>query len=108
MNAIYRWWLGYSCERALELKLRQLTGEDHQKSNDAGGFNGLSNSYRRYKISKIFEQEWQQLATGFTQELDPFVIELNNRVYTLSGTVSDQYKQWRKVLKAFYQLEVGQ
>lgn len=105
MNSIYRLWLGYSCERTLELKLRQLDQQDQQQSANSGAFNALSNSYRRYKISKIFEQEWLQLASGFRQELEPFVVELDDRVYTLSGSVSDQYQQWRKVLADFYRLE---
>lgn len=105
MNSVYRLWLGYSCERTLELKLRQLDQQDQQESASSGAFNALTNSYRRYKISKIFEQEWQQLASGFRQELEPFVVELDDRVYTLSGSVNDQYQQWRKVLADFYRLE---
>lgn len=107
MQGIYDLWLRYSCERALEIKLRNLKGGD-KRSFKSGGFSALNDNYRRYKISKIFEQEWNQLASSFSQEVKPALVELNDRVYTLSGTVENQYQQWRKLLREFYRLQTGE
>lgn len=104
MAAIYQLWQQYSCERAEELKLRELT-QGSKKRRYKGGFSAMADNYRRYKISKMFEQEWQQLASSFKQEVDPAVIELNNRVYTLSGTVDQQLEEWRSILREFYKLQ---
>jgi len=107
MQGIYDLWLRYSCERALEIKLRKLSGGD-KRSFKSGGFSALNDNYRRYKISKIFEQEWDELASSFSQEVKPALVELNDRVYTLSGTVENQYQQWRKLLREFYRLQTGE
>lgn len=105
MRSIYRLWSRYSCERDLEILMRRMSGEDEVKRIRAGGFSVLSNSYRRYNTNKIFEQEWDQLAKSFTVELSPVIVELNDNVYTLTGSVEQQYKQWRDLLSEFYRLE---
>lgn len=105
MGPIYKLWARYSCERDLELQLRRASGEDGVKKIRAGGFAALSNSYRRYNINKIFEQEWNSLAKSFTVELTPVIVELNDRVYTLKGSAEQQYEQWRALLSEFYKLE---
>lgn len=107
MGPIYKLWARYSCERDLELQLRRASGEDGVKKIRAGGFAALSNSYRRYNINKIFEQEWNSLAKSFTFELTPVIVELNDRVYTLKGSAEQQYEQWRALLSEFYKLESG-
>ncbi|GAA6153251.1 hypothetical protein NBRC116587_26710 [Pseudoteredinibacter isoporae] len=107
MGPIYQLWARYSCERDLELQLRRMSGEDGIKKIRAGGFEAISNSYRRYNINKIFEQEWNSLAKSFTVELNPVIVELNDRVYTLKGSAEQQYEQWRALLTEFYKLETG-
>lgn len=104
MEAIYQLWQQYSCERAVELELRKLS-KDSKKRRYSGGFNAIADNYRRYKISKMFEQEWQQLASSFKQEVDPAVVELNNKVYTLSGSVDQQLEEWRRLLREYYSLQ---
>ncbi|MBB6523432.1 hypothetical protein [Pseudoteredinibacter isoporae] len=105
MGPIYKLWARYSCERDLELQLRRMSGEDGMKRISAGGFEAISNSYRRYNINKIFEQEWNSLAKSFTIELNPVIVELNDKVYTLKGSAEQQYEQWRALLSEFYKLE---
>lgn len=103
MQPVYDLWRYYSREQIQEIanESKDLSG----KSN--GGFAAISNNYYRYTASKMFEQEWVELASSFTSELEPSVIELNNKVYGLSGSVDDQYVQWREILREFYRLETG-
>lgn len=105
MKPIYALWTRYSCERELEKQIRSIAGGAAVKKIRPGGFAALSNSYRRYNTNKIFEQEWSTLAKSFTVELSPLIVELNDKVYTLSGSVEQQYGQWRKLLREFYRLE---
>ena len=40
-------------------------------------------------------------------EIAPQIIELDDRTITLTGTVQDQYDQWRELLRQIYEAEVG-
>lgn len=105
MRPVYDLWRYYSREQILEIENEQRG--DAGKDRNSSGFTAISNNYYRYKANKLFEQEWIELAKGFTQELKPQILKLNNQVYSLSGSVEDQYVQWRKILKQFYIQERG-
>lgn len=62
----------------------------------------MSNRYHRYQANKMFEQEWAELASGFTGEVAPAILALNERVYGLTGSVDEQYEQWREILRQLY------
>jgi len=103
MQPVYDLWRYYSREQ-----IQEIATESKELAKVSGrGFAAISNNYYRYTASKMFEQEWVELASSFTSELEPSVIELNNKVYGLSGSVEDQYVQWREVLRAFYRFETG-
>lgn len=103
MQPVYDLWRYYSREQILEIEQEDKV----LKTQSSKGFAAISNNYYRYTANKMFEQEWVELASGFTSELEPSVIELNNKVYGLSGSVEDQYIQWRQILREFYRLETG-
>ena len=44
---------------------------------------------------------------GGTRLLERWLIELEERVVTLSGTVESQYAQWREILADIYANETG-
>jgi len=100
----YDLWRVYSREQMTEIE-----GEQRTPSNAGNrGFMAISNNWYRYQANKMFEQEWNELAEGFTSEVAPSILELNRRVYGLSGNVADQYDQWRELLRQFYLLERGE
>ena len=41
------------------------------------------------------------------QELAPAILELNEQVHGLSGTMAEQYIQWRRILRQLFELETG-
>jgi hypothetical protein len=100
----YDLWRVYAREQVIEIENEQRT------RSDAGtrGFVAISNNWYRYQANKMFEQEWNELAEGFTSEVAPSILELNRRVYGLTGNVEDQYDQWRELLRQFYILERGE
>ena len=49
----------------------------------------------------------RELADSLQAEVEPQVIELENRTVTLSGTVEDQYQQWRDILERLFTEEQG-
>jgi len=47
----------------------------------------------------------QELGDSLEAEIEPHVIEMEDRTITLSGTVENQYDQWREILKEIYVLD---
>lgn len=49
----------------------------------------------------------QELGESLEQEVAPKMIDLDDRTIMLTGTVEEQYKQWRDILVEMYQAETG-
>jgi hypothetical protein len=71
----------------------------------AGGGYVLKDGFDRDDESQIHVEAIQELGDSFEASVASHVIELEDRTVTLSGTVDDQYQQWRKILKDIYQLD---
>ena len=107
MEASYLVWRRYSYDQIEEFDAPE------QQTVDQSLFSSTSNSltliqrYNRYRWSKIYEQEFLELANSFNQELAPAILELNKNVHGLSGTMEEQYIQWRRILQQLFALEIG-
>jgi hypothetical protein len=55
----------------------------------------------------IHVQALEELGLSLEAEIAPQVIELEDRTVTLTGSVEDQYEQWRELLRQIYEAEVG-
>ena len=49
----------------------------------------------------------QELGESLQSEIAPKVIELDDRTIMLTGTVEEQYEQWRDILMEIYLTETG-
>ena len=67
----------------------------------------MSQTYEAYKWSKIHEQDLDELAQGFNNEVQPTVLEVRGKVFMLSGTLDAQYQEWRDILREIFALETG-
>lgn len=56
---------------------------------------------------KIHEDSLAELSQSLEAELEPRVIELEDRTITLTGNAEAQYTQWKALLKEIYQAERG-
>ncbi len=97
---LYDLWRFYSREQVIETQAEEQ--REKSVSRRAGGFDLMSDRYQRYQANKMFEQEWAELASGFTGEVAPAILALNARVYGLTGSVDEQYEQWRAILRQLY------
>ncbi|MEX0618639.1 MAG: hypothetical protein WDZ76_05055 [Pseudohongiellaceae bacterium] len=105
MQPVYALWRSYSREQIRETEADQR--EAARSSRGSTGFTALSQSYNRYKWAKIYQQEFAELAEGFNNEVAPAILELNRQVHGLSGTLEEQYVQWRGILREIFELESG-
>ena len=103
----YVLWRRYSIDQISEIETsRQEAGRSDYGG--SSGFLSLSQRYDRFKWSKIFEREFSDLAAGFNNELAPAFLELNSQVHGLTGTMDQQYREWRGILRRIFELENGE
>jgi len=105
VKPLYDLWRHYSNDQITTSEHAQRRTRDNDYSSDS--FGALRSAYNRYKWAKIFEQEFVGLASGFVSETAPAILELSQRVNGLTGSVEEQYDQWRTLLRAIYEIETG-
>ena len=73
----------------------------------AGG--GLIKSgLERRAEANIHSLALEELGQSLEAEITPQVIELEDRTIQLSGTIEDQYGQWREILSDIYAAEIAE
>ena len=65
---------------------------------------GLDRGYE----AKIHEEGLKEMADSLGAEVMPLSVDLADKTVTLSGTVDEQYTQWRVILNQIYLAETGQ
>jgi hypothetical protein len=106
MAPTYDLWRQYKREQSLyeDAHEDRLAGRSKKPK---GSYEAMKQTYSAYRWSKIQQQESARLATGFNNEVEPTIMNLQGRVIELEGSLEDQYREWRKILHAIYELETG-
>ena len=73
----------------------------------AGGGYLIKSGFDRRSEAKMHIEALQELGDSMQAEVEPQIVELEDRTVTLSGTVENQYRQWRELLREIYQAETG-
>ncbi|WP_371373044.1 hypothetical protein [Thalassotalea aquiviva] len=73
----------------------------------AGGYL-IKDGMERSEEALIHAEALQELGDSFEASIESQVIELEDRTVTLTGTVENQYMQWRDILKDIYQINNGE
>lgn len=63
--------------------------------------------YAKQNEALIHSATIRELGAALEQELEPSVIDLEDRSVTLSGTVDDQFQEWRRILSDLFKAEQG-
>ena len=100
----YVLWRRYSIDQITEIETSQQEASQSFYGRSSG-FLSISQRYDRFKWSKIFEREFSELAVGFNKELAPAFLEMNSQVHGLTGTMEQQYREWRGILRRLFELE---
>ena len=107
MLQAYIMWRRHSYDQQEQLVSRKQEPISQDFLSSSSGYLTMTQRYNRFRWSKIYRQEFQELAAGFNQELAPAILELNEQVHGLSGTMAEQYIQWRRILRQLFELEIG-
>ena len=70
-----------------------------------GSYYALRESYDNYRWAKVQELYVDELREGFANEVQPTELALEDSLYTLTGTLEQQYDEWRSILAELYALE---
>lgn len=103
----YALWREYSYEL-------QRFGDDYrssaaQRKSTArrGSYAAMQQVYASYRKVKIQEEDLRELVKGFSGESLETVLEVDDGVFRLSGSVQNRYAQWRQILTRINALETG-
>jgi len=107
MAPTYNLWRQFGAEQSLYSDDYQARVSSRDSQGRRGSFAALEQTYNAYKWSKIHEQDLDELALGFNNEVAPTVMEVSGTVFKLSGTLDTQYIQWREILQRIFALETG-
>ncbi len=58
--------------------------------------------------AKVHAEALEEISNSMRAEMEPHAMQLEDRTVTLSGSVNEQYSQWRQILKEMYDRETGQ
>jgi hypothetical protein len=103
MQKSYPYWREYSYE--LIVYNERLGKEEKKNRPSYRGLGVVEDVYSDYREYKLNEDALRELSQSLETEIRPTVAEYEGQVIELSGTFSNQYKQWRRILQDIYQAE---
>jgi len=68
----------------------------------------IKSGFDKQAEARIHMEALEELGQSLENEVAPQVINLDDRTITLSGSVEEQYEQWREILADLYAAEIGQ
>ena len=71
------------------------------------GAQAVMSGLQKREEAKIHIEALEEITASLDSEIEPHSIELEDRTVTLSGTVTQQYEQWRRILKEIHATETG-
>jgi len=103
----YDLWRQYSRELQLYGASYQSTAGDRPRAGRRGSFAAMQQVYGSFRKVKLTEEDLQDLVAGFAGESLETVMEVDDGVVRLRGSVTDRYAEWRGILGRIYALESG-
>ncbi len=108
VKPVYDLWRQFQREQADSSAAR--TARELATSSDyaPGSYRALQESYNNYRWAKLQELYVDELGQGFTNEVAPTQLQLDDSVFRLNGTLEQQYREWRRILAELFALETRQ
>jgi hypothetical protein len=107
MTPTYNLWRQYGREQTIYREEYRQRVANRESRGRRGTFTAMQQVYDAYKWSKIHQQDLDELALGFNNEVTPTVMEVSGKVFRLNGTLDTQYSDWRAILRQIFALETG-
>ena len=65
----------------------------------------FAGSFMKTEQALSHSSRLRELGLSLESELEPSIVDLQDRSVTLTGTVDDQYQEWRRILGEMFQIE---
>ena len=101
----YYLWMKASKEQLDWLDLRRERGVSVETLRNESTFTRLQAVYAAHRSLKIHEQELFELVLELENETRATAVYANEQVFKLSGTLEQQYQEWRATLRRINDLE---
>lgn len=72
-----------------------------------GGVETLQDSFTKRDEAALHIEILSEVGRSVEAELEPSIVELQDRTITLTGTVRNQYDEWREIIREIYYRETG-
>lgn len=72
------------------------------------GATAVMSGLNKREEAKIHVEALEEISASLNSEIEPHTMALEDRTVTLTGTVNEQYRQWREILRQIYVSETGQ
>lgn len=107
LQPAYDLWRQFTREQARYRADYRARLPERERAGPPGSYAAMEQAYNAFRWSRIQEQDLEELARGFVNEVRPTVLSVDGRVYRLSGSLSAQYAEWRDILGRILALELG-
>ena len=105
VSGAYYLWMKASKEQLDWLDLRRERGISAETLRNESTFTRLQAVYAAHRSLKIQEQELFELVLELENETRATAVYANEQVFKLSGTLDQQYQEWRATLRRINDLE---
>ena len=105
VSGAYYLWMKASKEQLDWLDLRRDRGVSAETLRNESTFTRLQAVYAAHRSLKIHEQELFELVLELENETRATAVYANEQVFKLSGTLEQQYQEWRSTLRRINDLE---
>lgn len=103
----YALWREATLEQAEWLERYERRAANREGNEGDGEFSRMQAEYAAYRSFRMQEQALFELAEAFDSESEPTVMQTQDRVVRLEGTLASQYATWRGLLRDIYLIESG-
>ncbi len=107
MTPTYNLWRQYRWEQATYREEYVDRVEARQDRDRRGSYAAMLRDYSTYRAYRIQQQDLDELAGGFNNEIEPTVVQTRGRVFRLGGTLQARYDEWRRLMREIFRLETG-
>jgi hypothetical protein len=105
INPVYTMWRQFQREQSTSAADFATRETNAASAYARGSYYALRESYDNYRWAKVQELYVDELREGFANEVEPTELALEDSLYTLTGTLEQQYEEWRSILSELYALE---
>jgi hypothetical protein len=105
VKPVYDLWRNVQAEQAESSSARTVRELATPSAFPRGSYRALQDSYNNFRWAKLQQLYVEEVGQGFTNEVAPTQLALDDSVYKLSGTLEQQYREWRGLLAELFALE---